>query len=84
MLSFVAPSVSLALCFVARAWPYGMPYTNIVLTRHYAFLASAILAGYVLIIDARKEHRRFLWGPIAGLVPNCRLFLWTDCMTHIF
>jgi hypothetical protein len=83
-ISLLIPFIAVGMCIVARLWPHGMPATNIVRTRSYAFLASAIIGTLALVADIVCKRPRLLWRPVAGLICSGVLYMWTERMVWIF
>lgn len=79
--SLILPFVAYLLCsvfstgrFFLHAPSYGR---NVVLLREYAFLASAIVGGMILLADLRFRWWRLVWLPLASLILTCFLFVWS-------
>jgi hypothetical protein len=70
--SLLVPFIAYVLCseastghLILQVPPYGR---NVGLLRHYAFLASTIIASSVLVADVGFKRRRLIWLPLASLI----------------
>jgi hypothetical protein len=77
--SLALPLVAYVLCsefstshliFHAPAWGH-----NVVLLRHYAFLASAVVGIAILLGDIRFKQWYLLWLPVASLAFTYLLYV---------
>jgi hypothetical protein len=83
-LSLAAPFAALALCYLCRLLPWGMPAAKIYVAWHLGFLGSSVLALIAMAAILARRDYRWIWMPVVGLGLTIPFALSTEHLMHIW